>query len=164
MSRCRRHRNAWRRPRPSISDRRLCRDPDRGRFTGVCAGIADYFGISRTFVRVATIVAACFNPPLVLIAYAIASFVLPTREEVECSWREAATEADATADERILRERSKQRAFDRKLDAEEPSLDERRLLVRRARERLGAIEQRIRGLEAYVTSRRFGIDREFKQL
>jgi hypothetical protein len=115
-------------------------------------------------VRVATIVAACFNPPLVLIAYAIATFVLPTREEVECSWREAAADPDPAPDERIRRERAKQREFDRKLDADEPSLDERRVLVRRARERLAALETRLRGLEAYVTSRRFGIDREFNQL
>jgi phage shock protein C len=164
MSRCHRRRHGWRRPRPSISDRRLCRIPERGRFTGVCAGIAEYFRISRTFVRVATIIAACFNPPLVLIAYAILSFVLPTREEVESSWREAAVDSDSAPDETIRRERAKQREFDRKLDADEPSLDERRVLLRRARERLAALEQRLRGLEAYVTSRRFGIDREFNQL
>jgi phage shock protein C len=160
----RRHRHAWRRPRPSISDRRLCRDPDRGRFTGVCAGIASYFGLSRTLVRVATIIAACFNPPLMLIAYAIATFVLPTRRDLERSAREDLAAMDPAPDPRVERERARQRAFDRDLDGEEQPLDDRRMLVRRARERLAAVEQRIRGLEAYVTSRRFGIDREFNQL
>jgi phage shock protein C len=151
----------WRRARVSISDRRLYRDPDRGRLAGVCAGLADYFRTSTTMIRFAAITALIFIPQVTVIAYLLAALLLPTREDIA-----AASDQEPETDPDFARERARQRAFDRELedrDARE-SLDDRRRIVRQARERLERIETRIQGMEAYVTSRRFDLDREFGQL
>ncbi len=55
----------------------LYRDPANGRIAGVCAGLADYFGLSRGGVRIAVVVLCClglFGP--LLIAYVILAIAL----------------------------------------------------------------------------------------
>ena len=41
---------------PEPSWRRLYRDPKRGWIAGVCAGLADYFGLAPGVVRVLTLI------------------------------------------------------------------------------------------------------------
>ncbi len=149
--------SSWRRARISISDRRLYRDPDRGRLAGVCAGLADYFRTSATMMRFVAITALIFVPQVTAIAYLIATLLLPTREKIDSA-------IDPDLD--LARERDRQREFEHELAASEGTedLDDRRRIVRQARERLQRIERRIEGIEAYVTSRRFDLDREFRKL
>ncbi len=149
----------WRRTRISISDRRLYRDPDRGRLGGVCAGLADYFRTSATMMRFVAITALIFVPQVTVLAYLIAALLLPTREKIDAA-------IDSAIDPDLARERARQRAFEHELADSEGTedLDDRRRIVRQARERLQRIERRIEGIEAYVTSRRFDLDREFGKL
>jgi phage shock protein C len=160
--RCRR----WRKPRVSISDRRLCRIPSRGRIAGVCAGLAEYFSVSTTMMRFAAVTALIFAPQITLIAYLLAIFLMPTREAVDAENR-LLDDGDGDFEQHMAEERRRQREFDRSLhgsEADTQSLDDRRRLVRQARERLARIEARIQGLERYVTSPRFELDNEIKQL
>ena len=151
--------SSWRRARISISDRRLYRDPDRGRLAGVCAGLADYFRTSATMMRFVAITALIFVPQVTVLAYLIAALLLPTREKIDAA-------IDSAIDPDLARERARQRAFEHELADSEGTedLDDRRRIVRQARERLQRIERRIEGIEAYVTSRRFDLDREFRKL
>ena len=50
-------------PRPN----RLYRNTERGILFGVCAGLADYFGISRFVVRVVAIIGLFMFPPPTLV-------------------------------------------------------------------------------------------------
>src|SRR3546814_10652038 len=52
-------------PRPS----RLYRNTERGVIFGVCAGLADYFGISRFIVRIVAVIALFMFPPPTLFCY-----------------------------------------------------------------------------------------------
>ncbi len=53
------------------------------KLSGVCGGIAEYFNIDPVLVRVLTVVLALVTGALpCLIAYAIASFVIPEKSEV----------------------------------------------------------------------------------
>lgn len=151
----------WRRARISISDRRLYRDPERGRLAGVCAGLADYFRTSSTMMRFAAITALIFIPQVTVLAYLLAALLLPTREEIS-----AASDSAIEPDSALAGEHARQRAFERELGTRDGAedLDDRRRVVRQARERLARIERRIQGIEAYVTSRRFDLDREFGKL
>jgi phage shock protein C len=45
--------------------------------SGVCGGIARYFGVDPTLVRVLAVVTACFTFPVGLIAYAVLWAVIP---------------------------------------------------------------------------------------
>ena len=59
--------------------RRLARLPDEGKLGGVCAGIAAYFRIDPTVVRLAWVILSVIPGVIVggIIAYAIAWFVVP---------------------------------------------------------------------------------------
>lgn len=55
----------------------LYRDKKNGRIAGVCAGVADYFGIETWLVRILTVTAFLLAAgPFVLVAYIAAWFIL----------------------------------------------------------------------------------------
>jgi len=56
----------------------LYRDPKHARIAGVCAGLADYFGVNRRGLRIALIILSCvgfFGP--VLVGYVVLAILLP---------------------------------------------------------------------------------------
>jgi phage shock protein PspC (stress-responsive transcriptional regulator) len=70
-------------PVPPIS-RRLMRIPAEGRIAGVCAGLAAYFGIDVTMVRLAWVILTIFPGALIggLIAYVVAWIIMPAGESI----------------------------------------------------------------------------------
>lgn len=122
------------------SPTRLYKNPVDGKFMGVCAGIADYLGISTTPVRILTIIG--FFTPLgffIFVGYFILGFMLePTPrdlyedEQEEEFWKQTRKSPDYTAAE----------------------------LRRRFRD----IERRTSDMEAYMTSKRFRLERELRAL
>lgn len=61
--------------------RRLYRSDNR-RIAGVCGGIAEYFGIDATLVRLGWILFVCLGGSGVL-AYIIAAIVIPSRADYD---------------------------------------------------------------------------------
>ena len=121
------------------SPNRLYRNPENGIVRGVCAGIADYFGISVVPVRIAAVAGLIFFTLPVVIGYLILGFVLDPKPaglyrstEEESFWRRARTDPQATVSD--------------------------------VRARFRDIERRIRDAEAYVTSSQFKLNRDFKEL
>ena len=166
MSRRRKHRSYGRRNNRHvrISENRLYRIPSRGRIAGVCAGLAVYFGVRRWMVRCVAITGLLFMPQLIIIAYLLAAVFLPTDTKIAAENHELAERSDE--DFEVQKEYTKQREFDDALnkDGGSATLDQRRIRVRKARERLKTIDERIRKLEAYVTSSRFNLDQEFNRM
>ncbi len=118
---------------------RLYRNPDNGVFMGVCAGIADYFGVNVAGVRIATVVALFFFSVPVVIAYFAMGFFLKIKpegmyatDEEETFWRRTRLDPKGTVSD--------------------------------VQQRFREIERRIRDAEAYVTSSEFKLKREFKDL
>ena len=62
-----------RRPGP----RRLVRSRDDKMIAGVCAGVADYFGVDVTLVRLLTVLGAVFSGGTFVVAYVVAWLLLP---------------------------------------------------------------------------------------
>jgi phage shock protein C len=124
---------------PEPSWRRLYRDPKRGWIAGVCAGLADYFGLSPGVVRLATLVLLIAFTLPTFIAYLIAAMVLERRPEAmqasreeEAFWRSVRLEPSRTA----------------------------RDLARKFQD----MERRLRAAEAKVTSSEFKLRRQFRDL
>ena len=65
--------------REPTGPRRLARLPDEGKLGGVCAGIAAYFTIDPTVVRLAWVILSVIPGAIIggIIAYAVAWFLLP---------------------------------------------------------------------------------------
>ncbi len=59
--------------------KRLTRNSDDKMIGGVCSGVADYFGIDVTLVRVLTVVGAIFGLGSLLVAYVVAWILIPQR-------------------------------------------------------------------------------------
>lgn len=59
-------------------DRKLYRTEDNKKLCGVCGGIAEYFSIDPTLVRLAWAIFSCFCGAGIL-AYIIAAIVIPKK-------------------------------------------------------------------------------------
>lgn len=62
---------------------RLAKDRSRKKITGVAAGIADYFGLEPTLVRIAFVLAAIFGQGAGVLLYLILTMALPYGQEGE---------------------------------------------------------------------------------
>jgi phage shock protein C len=117
----------------------LYRDPAHGVLAGVCAGIAEYFGLDRIVVRLAFIVGLILVFPPTAIAYVVLAIALPKRppalyanREDESFWRGVVTAPD---------------------DA-----------LHGLKRRFGDLENRLRAMERSVTSSDFELHRKFRDL
>ncbi len=118
---------------------RLYRDPVNAKIKGVCAGLADYLGISVVLIRVALVIAIFVTGPWVIVAYIITAWVLDDapkdlfESEAEAEfWRNVRREPSGTAHD--------------------------------LRHKFRELEKRLRGMEAHVTSSEFELNRKFRDL
>jgi len=116
---------------------RLFRDKENAMLAGVCAGIAEYFGLNRKGVRLVTFLFMLFPPffAFIVISYIVLAIVLPVKPT-------------------DLYENTEQAEFWRGV-SNAPS-DVFGALRHRFRE----LNHRLEKMEAFVTSREFEIDQE----
>lgn len=135
----------------STTYRRFTRDADRAMVGGVCAGIASHFGFNLCVTRFLAIIAFCVAMPFALIGYVAAVLLVP-----------ASSTRDEYIVERIVRRRRRRRMSRRERrhaeQAERERADEE--ISRRARE----LEERLARIEKHVTSSRYRLDEEFRNL
>ncbi len=124
-----------RQPSPS----RLYRSRDNRVLFGVAAGVAEYLGVERWAVRLLLFVALLMFAPTMIVLYLIATIVIPKAPE----------QMYANADEQ---------EFWRNVRVD-PARSFSEL-----RHRFREIEQRLQSMETYVTSPRFRLDSEIKDL
>ena len=123
----------------SPNPHRLYRNPDRGMVAGVCAGLADYFGIKDWQVRGLAVLALLVFTPQTLLAYLVLAVVLKRRPphlyrdtEEEAFWRSVSNQPDQT--------------------------------FSGLRYKFRDLEQRLISMESHVTSEEFKLRREFRNL
>lgn len=120
-------------------DKKLYRNRSKGMVGGICAGLADYFEVDRVLVRILFVVALIMTLQVALIAYVVAYFALDNDPNT-------LTDADGRLKSR----------FD--------SSFERKSVLNSVQDRFRKIEDRIRHLEAYVTSKRYKLQNEIDNL
>jgi phage shock protein C len=118
---------------------RFYRDPRHGKLMGVCAGVADYLGVDVTLIRILAIIALLWFNVLALVAYLVLGFMLPTRPD---------TLYDRDTDEEYRRSvwRSASGTF------------------RDVHDRCCELDMKLQRMEGYVTSSRYDLDRQFRDL
>lgn len=121
--------------------RKLYRDVDNRWLAGVMAGLSVHFGWNVTALRLVAL-AACLTPliPLVVIVYVLMAMFVPARS---ARW---------TAGERWTAPPPMAHA------PPAPTLSREELVYR-----LREMEDRLRAMEAYMTSTQYEIDRELKK-
>ena len=118
-----------------VRSRKFRRSADRGIFAGVCAGVADYFGFNLKATRFLTILALIFAFPATVLAYIAVVLLVPS---------EATAQPDPEFGQQ-LRSSPRQTMQD-------------------VRARFRSLDRRLARLEKYVTSSRYQLDREFRDL
>ena len=119
--------------------RRFYRSSDRRCIGGVCAGLADYFGFNLKVTRLLAIIALFMAPPFAVMAYLATVVLVPAAPSPK---------VEAGVDESF-------RKAVRSSPAQTMSDVRRRFL---------ALDRRLARLEKYVTSSRFSLDQEFRDL
>ena len=117
------------------SPHRLYRDKEHAMLAGVCAGLANYFGLCRKGLRIVVAVAAVCFFPFILPAYIILAIILPVKPQ------------DLYKDE-------SQEKFWRGVSMAPTDVFSN--LSHRSHE----LDLRLQKMETYVTSREFEMDRE----
>ncbi len=120
-------------------DYRLRRDPENGWVLGVCAGLAEYFGLPVALVRILTMAGLVFfSVPTLVLYFALALFV-PRRQ----------SSLSADPDTRRFHQRLN-RGTHEALDDIEADMT--------------TIGTRLEQVERYLTSRRYRLNEEFRDL
>ncbi len=122
----------------STFGRRFSRSSDHSVLGGVCGGLSEYFGFNLKVTRILAVIGFLMNPPLAALAYLAVVFLVPARP----------TSRKPDIDPKFqssLRSRPAQTARDVK----------RRFL---------SLDRRLARLEKYITSSRYELDREFRDL
>ncbi len=124
----------------SVNPHRLHRDTENGILFGVCAGLADYFGIEAWKIRAAAVLLLFFFPPWAVISYLAASIFVPRRPE-----------------RRPYRSRDEEEFWRSVSGRPEQTFSTLRYRFR-------ALEERLAGLERHVTSDEFKLNRAFRDI
>ncbi len=61
--------------------RKLAKNLENRKLSGVCAGIADYYSTDANLFRLVAILLAVFTGGAIVLAYIAAAFILPVRAE-----------------------------------------------------------------------------------
>lgn len=127
----------------------LYRDPDNGRLAGVCAGLANHFGMETWLVRILTVSAFLLGFGFfVVVAYIAAVLILDKKPAQEHETVEPAQAAPA--------HQVKQKPWQSGKSASQ--------LIRDLNGEFTQMEDKITQMEAYVTSSAFNVDQAFKKL
>ncbi len=139
----------------------LYRNTRDGKIAGVCAGLADHWDIAHWVMRLIWIGGFLFTGTLALWVYLGAWVLLaprPTRRIDDADFEEPEyddLDVELEYDERYHDYRPR-----KVFRYSEPA----NVRLQRARERLDAALRRVEGMESYVTSRRYNLNKEFSQL
>ena len=134
----------------STGERRFVRNGDRAVLGGVCAGIADYFGFNLCAVRVLFLISFFLFMPFVALAYIALVLLVPS----------ASSREEYVVERTVKTRRRRMTRKERKAAAEE----EERQAREAVRERYRTLDERLARIEKYVTSSRYDLDREFRNL
>ncbi|MGE0624913.1 MAG: PspC domain-containing protein [Pseudomonadales bacterium] len=131
---------------------RLTRDDEHAKIAGVCAGIANYYGVEHWVVRCAAVTGLLFFPGIVFPAYWIMYFVMEGPRDARRRAEREGRSTDRTSErEAAMR--------DRQTAAKNP-----RRNLRNVQADLQEVELRLRRMETHVTSGQYELQRELAKI
>lgn len=150
------------------SEHKLYRNTRDAKVMGVCAGLADYLDVKVCLVRFLTILGIVFSGGWLIAVYVVLGLVLDPKpdylydeDEREYERRKSDYRREKRAEKMRRKEERyyhKKRRWQREF-SDRPDYD-----TRDVRRRFDEVEKRMRKLEAYLTSKKFRLDREIRGL
>ncbi len=122
----------------AVRPRSFYRRADNAMLGGVCAGLANYFGFNLRVTRILAVIAFFVAMPMAVIVYLAVVFLVPAR---------------AIGQE----ERGRSKSWRARRVSPEQMASE-------VRSKTQSLDRRLARLEKYITSRRYELDEEFRNL
>jgi len=145
--------------------RELYRDPSRGKIGGVCAGIADYFGMETWLVRILVVSGVLLGLQFFIVVYIAGWFILDKKPMAKKS---------VHANMHSNNEQANHAASNKEDDVTERSIKVKAKVWQSGeppkqafydiRHKFSSLEQELRSIEKYVTSPEFTVAREINKL
>jgi len=154
MAARRRARARYRSERLLSRPARLCRDDENAKIAGVCAGIANYYGVEHWVVRCIAVSGLLFLSQIVFPAYWIMYFVMDNPDPKKQEKRER---------RRSRRHRKSRNENVESLTEPQPELSPKRNL-RNVQADLQEVELKLRRMESHVTSGQYELQRELHKI
>jgi len=141
--------------------RELYRDPSRGKISGVCAGLSDYFGLELWVVRIIAVTLLLFFQFPIFVAYIIAYLVLEPKP------------GTSKHDKHAGIKRKIKSGLDGKTDKLKDAASVQQIWkkgrvpgqkLRGLNQQFKTLENRLQSMETYVTSKQFELRKEFQNL
>lgn len=154
----------------------LFRDKSNARIAGVCAGIAEYFGIETWLVRILTVTAfLLLAGPFIIVAYVAAWFILDEKSKVLDEraahnghvYSSDSSHAGSTYTYKGKGFRNSHADSDSKVEVKSKvwqAGQPPRQAFMDIKHRYSVVEEKLRKLESYVTSKEFQLNREINRL
>lgn len=152
-----------------MKNRELCRNKQRGKIGGVCAGLADYFGIEVWLVRIAVVSAVLLMAnPFIIFIYIAAWFILDDKSKLVVSNKSdtVSTESPARNKQNLKGHVNQSQGVETvsvKSKVWQAGLPPRQAFLD-IKQRYERIESDLQRLEKYVTSSEFQLSREINRL
>jgi phage shock protein C len=144
----------------------LYRNSSNGKIAGVCAGIADYFGWETWLVRILVVSGVLFGIPFLILGYIAAWFILddkpkPHVKNDNSNFNQSGSfKTDNESEVHGDYENESIKVKTRIWQSGEPP----KQAFHDIRKKFGSLEQKLQGIEQYVTSSEFTIAREINKL
>nr|WP_199611989.1 envelope stress response membrane protein PspC [Flocculibacter collagenilyticus] len=138
----------------------LYRDSEKGKIAGVCAGIAEYFGIEVWLVRIGAVTGLVFSSGFFFVAYIAAWFILDKKPDVMFSSNNTYSKASGYSATESMEKLKPVEVKEKVWQSGEPP---RRALLDICRQ-FDGMESRLRTMEKYVTSPEYTVTREINKL
>jgi phage shock protein C len=145
-------------------DRRFYRSADRAVLGGVCAGMAEYFGFNLRVLRFLAVIAFIFAMPFSVVAYLAAVFLIPARSAASGRHQRGQYGSYDRKEQRRDRECSKRERRRARKEARRQSDAGPSEAAVKVREECETLDKRIVELEKIITSSRYQLDREIRNL
>ncbi|MGI9199474.1 MAG: PspC domain-containing protein [Woeseiaceae bacterium] len=139
----------------AYSRRGFYRSSDRAVLGGVCAGMADYFGFNLRVLRILAIIAFIVAMPMAVIAYLAAVFLIPARSGTVYE-RVVVRQKPAKTSRRERRRARKEAKRQQEVGPSEAAIE--------VRDKCRSLDKRLADLEKHITSSRYQLDREIRNL
>ncbi len=145
----------------------LYRDEKNKKICGVCSGVAEYMQVETWQVRLIAVMGLVFMPTVAITVYFITYFLMDRkpyyRQVTDRFDEDANSHQDARSAKRSKRGARKMAKNQGDFVDKEPELSNQEAM-RKAKDKFGDIEQRLRKMETHVTSSTFELQRELNKI
>ena len=138
-------------------DRKLYRNPAQAKILGVCAGVAEYFGLEVWLVRIIAVSMILLSAgSAIVVIYFVLYFILDVKPDVV----DSGTKFDNRKSSKTTEHKPYRSTVGEVWKAGKPPSD----MLEEIEQKFSIMERKLQSMESFVTSQQFELERAFKKI